>query len=72
MNIVDSPFHDKLLVSPDTLATHNALGKVSLDKRIDLFDNIELRYSLEFIQSDTHLRRQLAELTTIALITDKA
>jgi hypothetical protein len=72
VDIVDSAFHDQLLVSPDALAAHDALGEVTLDKGIDLLDDIRLGDSLIFDQTDAHLRRQLTQLAPVPLIADEA
>ena len=47
-------------VDPDTLTAHDTLGEVTLDKGIDLLDNIILGDFLKLDESDTHLRSQLA------------
>jgi hypothetical protein len=72
VDIVDSTFHDQFLVSPDALTAHDALGEVTLNKRVDLLDYVWLGDSLVFHEADAHLRRQFAQLAAIPLIADEA
>jgi hypothetical protein len=55
VDIIKGTLHHHFLVSPNTLATKDALGEVSFDKGIDLLNDTKLRDSLKFYESYSHL-----------------
>jgi hypothetical protein len=72
VDIINNTFHHQFLVGSNTLATQDALGEVSFNKGINLFNNTPLRDSLKFGEPYAHLCRQPAQLTAVSLVADEA
>jgi hypothetical protein len=71
IEIIEYPFHDQVLIPPDTPGTEDTFAHIPFEEGIPVLRGKILRHGIHIYQAHSQITGNLTELATVSFITDQ-